>query len=259
MVLEGLSRVRCVKLDVRDPIPTGLASESSEWIFNLTAVHREPGHRATEYFETTLKGAVNVCAFANQAQARDLYLTSSISVYGPIQTLTPEEAPIAPISRHGGSKYPADRIQRAWLREDRARRLMIVRPGVVYGPGDPGNMLRMIRAIRRGHFAFPGSPGLLKSYAYIYGLVDSIDLTMLRSESLIICNYVESPTETLGKLVEQAKQLVHSRAPILSLLLPLLIPAAAVVSAVMDGKSPPIVARARVRPTHPRILFPDGS
>jgi len=40
-------------------------------------------------------------------------------------------------------------------------------------PGDPGNILRMIRAIKRGYFIFPGSRTVRKSYGYIEGLLDS--------------------------------------------------------------------------------------
>jgi hypothetical protein len=53
-------------------------------------------------------------------------------------------------------------IHEAWLAGDPTRRLVICRSGVIFGPGDPGNILRMIKAIKRGYFAYPGSPGVFE-------------------------------------------------------------------------------------------------
>ena len=151
--------------DVRQLIPSTLISEPPSWIFNLAAVHREPGHEAHEYFDTNLPGARNVCAYAEKVGCQNIYFTSSISVYGPTTGPTAEDSRICPITPYGGSKYPAELIHEAWLAGHGRRRLVICRPGVVYGPGDPGNILRMIKTIKRGYFAYPGSPRIHKSYA----------------------------------------------------------------------------------------------
>ncbi len=226
--------------DVREPITPTLIEEQPTWVFNLAAIHREPGHEAYEYFDTNLAGARNVCAYADAVGCKNIYFTSSISVYGPTKGPTSETARICPTSPYGGSKYPAELIHEMWLAGGPSRRLVVCRPGVVYGPGDPGNMLRMIKAIRRGYFAYPGSPHVCKSYAYIYGLLESIDFVMTREERLIVYNYVESPTEPLGELVRQTKTLLGSHAPVLRVPLALLSPAAALSQLVMPGASNPI-------------------
>jgi GlcNAc-P-P-Und epimerase len=225
--------------DVRKPIAAELTARAPDWIFNLAAVHREPGHPASEYFDTNLKGASNVCAYAEVCGCANIYFTSSISVYGPTTDATDENAPICPITPYGGSKYPAELIHRGWQGRASGRRLIICRPAVVYGPGDPGNMKRMIRAVRRGYFAFPGSPSIRKSYAYIYGFLDAVDFVMVRSEPIICYNYAEYPTESLGTLVSLTKKFLKSSAPVLSIPISLLLPAAHVAQAVL-GKSNPI-------------------
>src|SRR5947209_5070139 len=50
----GLRSGRVVYLhhDVRKPIPADLLPGHISLIFNLAAVHREPGHKPHEYFET---------------------------------------------------------------------------------------------------------------------------------------------------------------------------------------------------------------
>jgi nucleoside-diphosphate-sugar epimerase len=239
-------------VDVRKPIAAQIDSLKPKWIFNFAAVHREPGHNPAEYFETNLAGARNICDFADQTECTSLLFTSSISVYGPTRGATPESAPTQPTTPYGISKLCAEFIHEGWLRESRGRRLVICRPGVVYGPGDPGNILRMIRAVQRGYFVFPGSTDLRKSYGYIEGLLNSFEFAMRRAEPLLRFNYVESETETIGEMVRIIRRQLGCAAPVISMPSWLLQPLAAGMQLVTNGRSPIHPARVRkaATPTH---------
>lgn len=256
--LAGTEGITTSLTDVRQPIPSELIDTTPEWIFNFAAVHREPGHAPIEYFETNLAGARTVVAYAEAVDCRNIFFTSSISVYGPTEGPTAESAPICPVSPYGGSKYPAELIHGCWQAMAPERRLVIVRPGVIYGPGDPGNILRMIRAIRRGYFAFPGSPNVFKSYGYVEGLLDSVEFMMARSEPHLCYNYVEDPTEPLGNLVSHVKGHLKSHAPVAAVPLGLLVPLATIVHTVSGARAPihPERVRKAARPTHivPQVL-----
>ena len=52
--------------DVRKTIEVPFEVTADDVIFNFAAVHRTPGHPDYEYFETNIKGAENVCAFAEK-------------------------------------------------------------------------------------------------------------------------------------------------------------------------------------------------
>jgi len=110
----------------------------------------------------------------------------------------------------------------------------------------------MVRAVKRGYFAFPGSPRIQKSYGYIYGLLDSVDFVMARSDRLSIYNYVETPTEPLEDLVNHVKDLLGSRAPILSLPLPLLLQTATMSYSLLGERTPihPVRVRKAGMPTN---------
>ncbi len=250
--LEGQPGITCSRTDVRQPIQTDLTVGGPDWIFNLAAIHREPGHEPHEYFETNLAGARNVCAYAEAVNCRNIYFTSSISVYGPTTGPTSESSPIRPATPYGSSKYPAEWIHQAWRGAGKDRRLLISRPGVVYGPGDPGNIMRMIRAIKKGYFAFPGTPSIRKSYAYIYGFIDSVDFVMDRDEAQIIYNYVETPTQPLNEVVEVIKKFLECRALVLPLPLWMLVPASRFVQTVLGSKNPihPVRVRKAATSTH---------
>lgn len=250
--LEGQPGVEYHQIDVRKPIPFNIVSEAPDWIFNFAAIHREPGHAPHEYFDTNLKGADNVCNFSEETGCKNIFFTSSISVYGPTSGPTDENSPICPISPYGGSKYPAELIHQKWMVQKPDRRLIVIRPGVVYGPQDPGNIGRMVNAIQNGYFAFPGSMDVHKSYGYIYGLLDSIRFTINSGERFITYNYVETPTETLGVIANAVKTFVGSKAPIFSLPTGLLLPAAHVVQAMAGAKNPihPVRVRKASLSTH---------
>jgi nucleoside-diphosphate-sugar epimerase/glycosyltransferase involved in cell wall biosynthesis len=253
-----------VYADVRRPIPTKIAGETPpDWIVLLAAVHREPGHRPDEYFETNLNGARNIAAYAEAVGCTNIFFFSSSSVYGATEEPTDEQTITCPTSPYGSSKLGAELILEGWQQKAGAdRRLVICRPGVVYGPGDPGNVLRMIRAIRRGLFVLPGNPRVHKSYAFVVGLIDSFDFTVSRSEPLILYNYVERETETLGGLVEAIQDEFGCRRPVPSLPTALVVAAAYVTQVLTRGRSAvhPVRVRKAAQPTHvvPRWLIENG-
>jgi hypothetical protein len=120
----------------------------------------------------------------------------------------------------------------------------------------------MIRAVSRGYFAFPGSPKIHKSYGYIYGLADSIDF-VLDSELDFFCyNYVETPTQSLGELVDEIERFVGTRA--LSLPIPLwaLLPVSKLIQSIFGLRTPihPVRVKKAATATHivPRALAEKG-
>lgn len=238
--------------DVRKPIREQISESDVDWFFNFAAVHREPGHDFREYFDTNLPGARNVCAYADQVGCKNILFTSSIAVYGEITGPTDEYARPYPDTGYGISKLCAELIHEAWQARDPARRLVIVRPGVVYGPGDPGNILRMIRALQRGIFVMPGNGSVRKSYAYIYGLLESMEFMLSRPESYLCYNYVEKETETLCDLVGHVTSSLGLRRPRARIPKQVLMAIACMVQLITGGRSPihPVRVRKASLSTH---------
>jgi nucleoside-diphosphate-sugar epimerase len=248
---DGVKFIAC---DVRKQITPQLPDFRPDWICNFAAVHREPGHERQEYFDTNLPGARNVCSYAEAVGCKSILFTSSIAVYGPTSGMTAETTPTYPVSPYGISKLAAELVHEVWRGAVVERRLVVCRPGVVFGPGDPGNILRMIQAVKKGYFVFPGSQMLCKSYAYIEGLLDSFEFMMARQESQLTYNYVEAETESLGTLVQIIQEHLGKKIPTLTAPLPLLQLAAAIVQILTAGRSPIHPARVRKVATSTHIV-----
>lgn len=143
-------------------------TESVVLIANLAAVHREPGHEDFEYYETNLLGAENVCAWAEKIGCNKIIFTSSISPYGISEKVRDERSLPVPITAYGGSKLSAEKTHQIWQARDTAnRQLVIARPGVVFGPGEGGNVSRLIKAVLHRYFFYMGNRNTRKAGTYV--------------------------------------------------------------------------------------------
>ena len=162
-----------VECDIRRPIENmPFTPTPDDIIFNFAAVHRTPGHEDHEYFETNIRGAENVVAFAERHGIKQIVFTSSIAPYGPSEELKSEDTLPTPNSAYGISKLVAEKIHEGWQKGDAAnRKLTIVRPGVVFGKGENGNFTRLYWAIKGHKFAYPGRKDTIKACIYVKELV----------------------------------------------------------------------------------------
>lgn len=169
------SRVEYIHVDVRKPIDEWtLPRDGISLIANFAAIHREPGHQPHEYFETNIPGAQNVCEWAELVSCNQIIFTSSIAPYGPSESLKNENTVPTPQTPYGESKLAAEKIHKAWQKTDRERRLIIVRPGVVFGPGEGGNVTRLIQATMRNYFFYMGNKNTRKAGGYVKELIRSM-------------------------------------------------------------------------------------
>lgn len=166
--------IQHVTIDVRTLPQTWALPGNVDLIANFAAVHREPGHELHEYYETNLPGADNVCAYAEAADCSQIIFTSSIAPYGPTESVKNEESIPTPVSGYGGSKLVAEKIHMGWQRAGAGRKLVIVRPGVVFGPGERGNVTRLVQATLRRYFLYIGNRKTRKAGGYVKELTNTM-------------------------------------------------------------------------------------
>lgn len=207
--IEGVDYIRC---DVRKPIEIeNFISTRDDIIFNLAAVHRTPGHPDYEYFETNIRGAENVTAFADKHGFYRILFTSSIAPYGAVEELKSEGTLPTPNTAYGISKLVAEKIHMIWQAQDASRCLTIVRPGVVFGKGEHGNFTRMYKGIKNGYFFYAGRTDTIKASIYVKELAEFIKYRMIDNDfsgvDLFNCTYepaftVKDSCEAIKKATE---------------------------------------------------------
>ncbi|HEX3987025.1 MAG TPA: NAD(P)-dependent oxidoreductase [Acidobacteriaceae bacterium] len=207
-------RAEFVRWDVRQPIPASLLPKA-DLIFNLAAIHREPGHAAQEYFETNLLGAENVCAWASAVGCPRLVFTSSISPYGPSEELKNESSLPVPETPYGSSKLAAEKIHLGWQSASPCRRLLLLRPGVVFGPGEGGNVTRLVRSVVQGYFAYMGNRQTRKAGGYVKELGHAIRFGLEHQgrsgEGATLLNFSMDPPATLESFVDAIRTVAGIR------------------------------------------------
>ncbi len=201
-------KVKFIKCDVKNPIPDfeKEINGPESWVFNLAAIHREPGHEPHEYFETNINGAKNINAFTEKIGVLNTFFISSIAPYGKSVEIRTEDSIPNPETPYGVSKWEAEIIHKNWKNTNPDKRLIIVRPSVIYGPKDSGNIYRMIKALRKGVFVLPNGGNVIKAYGYVYGLVDSMLFTMEKPNRELIYNYAEYPLLNLKEMTHEIKK-----------------------------------------------------
>jgi GlcNAc-P-P-Und epimerase len=196
------NRIHYVELDVRKPIDLQALPSDVTLVANFAAVHREPGHDASEYYETNLLGAENVCSWAELVGCKNIIFTSSIAPYGPSEETKDESSLPVPVSAYGGSKLVAEKIHMCWQKADpTSRHLVIVRPGVVFGPNENGNVSRLVKAVLNHYFFYMGNKDTRKAGVYVKELCEAMWWVFLRQnktgESISIFNMTMNPGPTI--------------------------------------------------------------
>lgn len=221
-LFDGTSYVPC---DVRNPIPLDIVSGPTV-VVNLAAVHRTPGHPDHEYFDTNVKGAHNITKFCEATGSTTLWFTSSIAVYGPTEEPKHEDSELVPNSAYGKSKLEAEEIHRAWAERGQTRKLVIVRPAVIFGKGENGNFTKLARAMKRGLFVYPGRTDTIKGCGYVEDLVGSLFFMSDQPESSILYNYCYPRQYTIKDICETFAKVAGYRKPLGTIPLSLMVNAA---------------------------------
>ena len=123
-------------------------------------------------------------------------------VYGFAHPGTGEEGAINPFNEYGRTKALAEDVYREWRAKDPdSRSLIIVRPTVVFGEGNRGNVYNLLNQINSGAFAMIGNGKNKKSMAYIENLAAFLVKCIESDEKYAVYNYVDTPDFTMNELV----------------------------------------------------------
>ena len=181
-------------------------------IINLAAVHRDDARPLSRYDDVNVQGAVNVCEAASKHGINKIIFTSSVAIYGFAPADTDESGEPNYFNDYGRTKYLAEQVYKAWQLEDpESRSLVIVRPTVIFGEGNRGNVYNLLKQIASGRFAMFGDGKNWKSMAYVENVAAFLEYSLSFNPGLHIYNYIDKPDFDMNSLVSEARKTLFGK------------------------------------------------
>ena len=180
------------------------ATISGDIIINLAAVHSDDVKDETEYYDTNVTGARNVVEVSKEKNIQTIIFTSSVAVYGFNDGAIDEGGDINPFNAYGRSKYQAEEVFRSWnsLGDNN---LVIIRPTVIFGEGNRGNVFNLFNAIWNKNFIMIGDGTNIKSMCYVENIALFITQCLECNVRYTLCNYCDGPDLTMNELVKEIR------------------------------------------------------
>lgn len=159
-------------------LPPALANIST--VLHLAGRLLVAGVAEETYARLHIDGTRNLLdACAHTPTLRRIVHVSTTGVLGPTgSTPAAEDAPLRPATIYERTKAAGERLARDYAAQH-ALPLCVVRPALVYGPGDL-HLLGWFRAIQRGYYRVVGTGDSLLHPIYIDDLVDGLLRAMQR-------------------------------------------------------------------------------
>jgi nucleoside-diphosphate-sugar epimerase len=206
--------------DVRDLNSLRTAITDDSTIINLAAAHKDNERPIRRYHDVNVEGAKNICTVANERGVRAIIFTSTVAVYGFAPIGTDESGQTNPFNEYGRTKSEAEKVFCDWQKQKPTERsLVIVRPTVVFGEQNRGNVYNLLSQIASGRFAMIGNGFNVKSMAYVENVAAFLEHSLKFGPGVHLFNYVDKPDFEMNQLVSIVKRSM-GRDPKISLRIP---------------------------------------
>ena len=161
-----------------------------------------------EFLRVNTAGTANLAQQAMQAGVKHFIFISSIGAVTRLSNhLVTEKSPCQPTSPYGLSKLQAEQAL-IEIAQPRSMAWTILRPTLVYGKGNPGNMERLVKLIKTSLPLPFGNINNRRSFVYVRNLVDAIatciDCTNAKNQTFIVSDGEDLSTPELIRRISKA-------------------------------------------------------
>jgi nucleoside-diphosphate-sugar epimerase len=162
--------------DIFDSETLKRASEGVDTVFHLVAKTHDlsnSGDNERDYFRINVDGTKTLLDACASSGIKHFVYFSSIKVMAEkSEAVLDETSPLNPSTPYGESKLAAERLVSDYGIKYGFATASIRLP-LVYGPGNKGNIYRMIEAIDKGRFIMMGPGDKKRSMVYVGNVVDA--------------------------------------------------------------------------------------
>jgi len=170
----------------------------------LAAEHRDNISPVSLYYDVNVQGTINVLKAMDEAGVKNLIFTSSVAVYGLNKSNPDENHPKDPFNHYGKSKWQAEQIIKKWYVSDpKGKSVTIIRPTVIFGERNRGNVYNLLKQISSGRFMMVGNGENKKSMAYVGNIIAFIKSRLeINQAGFHIFNYTDKPDLSMTELTD---------------------------------------------------------
>jgi nucleoside-diphosphate-sugar epimerase len=200
--------------DIRNKKALDIALSGADLVVHLAAEHRDDVSPVKLYYDVNVNGTQMVINGMVDHGVNSIIFTSSVAIYGLNKTNPAEDSDANPFNHYGKSKWEAEEIIKKWQRKDNLRSALIIRPAVVFGERNRGNVFNLFRQIATGRFLKVGQGKNKKSMAYVGNLTAFMRHFVNKGFSgLNIYNYADKPDLSINELVEIITKKLDKKLP----------------------------------------------
>ena len=200
--------------DVRDQKQMDKELADTDLVVLLAAQHRDDVSPVSLYYDTNVKGMENTLKAMEKNGVKRIIFFSSVAVYGLNKNNPNEEHEKDPFNHYGKSKWQAEQVLQEWHRTHSDWNVNIVRPTVIFGERNRGNVYNLLKQIASGKFLMVGSGNNKKSMAYVGNVVAFVKFLIdSKTEGYNVYNYIDKPDFTTNELVALVEKVLDKHIP----------------------------------------------
>ena len=174
----------------------------------LAAEHRDDVSPTSLYYDVNVQGTKNVLNTMDKFGIKNLFFTSSVAIYG-LNKVNPDENHLQdPFNHYGKSKWEAELVIKDWYENDTTNKsVTILRPTVIFGERNRGNVYNLLKQIASGKFVMIGKGENKKSMAYVGNIVALIKSRIETcEEGYHVFNYTDNPDFSMNELTQHIEE-----------------------------------------------------
>jgi GlcNAc-P-P-Und epimerase len=185
-----------------------------EVVILLAAEHKDNVSPISLYYDVNVEGIKNTLEAMEMNGIKRIIFTSSVAIYGLNKENPSENTPADPFNHYGKSKWEAEQVLQEWHKSHSDWNINIIRPTVIFGEGNRGNVYNLLKQIASGKFLMIGKGNNKKSMSYIGNIVAFIEfLTSKKTVGYDVYNYVDKPDFTTNDLVYHTGEVLNKHIP----------------------------------------------
>lgn len=200
--------------DVREQVQMDEKLKGADVVVLLAAQHRDDVSPISLYYDTNVGGIEKTLKAMEKNGIKRIVFFSSVAVYGLNKENPNEEYPKDPFNHYGKSKWQAEQVLQEWLKTHTDWNINIIRPTVVFGERNRGNVYNLLKQIASGRFMMVGDGKNKKSMAYVGNIVAFVKFVIdEKTQGYNVFNYIDKPDFTMNDLLDHVSKVLKKHIP----------------------------------------------